>query len=571
MFGKRQKQQLADQEQLIQQQQAQWAAINRVMAVIEFDLQGRILTANQNFLQLMGYRLDELVGQHHRLFVDAQTAASSDYHQFWQRLNNGECLADRYPRVTKSGRCVWIEASYNPVFDKHNRPVKIVKFATNITSRVEAEFDAKGRLDAINRAMAVIEFDLEGKILAVNDNFLQVMGYSRQEVVGHHHRMFVESSYAQSSEYPRFWNRLARGEYFARTYKRVAKGGRIVWIEATYNPIFGSDGKPVKVVKYAMDVSANPNTRLLKNVVQDAVDLLEAVAKGDLTRDFQQEYRDYELTMFYPLVLQLQAAIQQMLQSLQSSVGEASKVSHTVRDVAQSVSGNAEQLRLGMQSQLSALQTMASQMQAMNHSVQTNTQTSQEVAVMARNMQQQTKEGMSVMQQTINAMQAMSASSTQIVDIVAMIDAISFQTNLLALNAAVEAARAGEHGRGFAVVAGEVRELANKSANAAKDIRQLIGDSLARIQTGTRLADQSGDMLDAINHHITQVAEKVDQIAQSSTVQSDVIQQVSYSVNQVERITEANNEQVRSANAAAESLSKEADTLHSNMSYFKLI
>lgn len=571
MFGKRQKQQLADQEQLIQQQQAQWAAINRVMAVIEFDLQGRILTANQNFLQLMGYRLDELVGQHHRLFVDAQTAASSDYHQFWQRLNNGECLADRYPRVTKSGRCVWIEASYNPVFDKHNRPVKIVKFATNITSRVEAEFDAKGRLDAINRAMAVIEFDLEGKILAVNDNFLQVMGYSRQEVVGHHHRMFVESSYAQSSEYPRFWNRLARGEYFARTYKRVAKGGRIVWIEATYNPIFGSDGKPVKVVKYAMDVSANPNTRLLKNVVQDAVDLLEAVAKGDLTRDFQQEYRDYELTMFYPLVLQLQAAIQQMLQSLQSSVGEASKVSHTVRDVAQSVSGNAEQLRLGMQSQLSALQTMASQMQAMNHSVQTNTQTSQEVAVMARNMQQQTKEGMSVMQQTINAMQAMSASSTQIVDIVAMIDAISFQTNLLALNAAVEAARAGEHGRGFAVVAGEVRELANKSANAAKDIRQLIGDSLARIQTGTRLADQSGDMLDAINHHITQVAEKVDQIAQSSTVQSDVIQQVSYSVNQVERITEANNEQVHSANAAAESLSKEADTLHSNMSYFKLI
>lgn len=571
MFGKRQKQQLADQEQLIQQQQAQWAAINRVMAVIEFDLQGRILTANQNFLQLMGYRLDELVGQHHRLFVDAQTAASSDYHQFWQRLNNGECLADRYPRVTKSGRCVWIEASYNPVFDKHNRPVKIVKFATNITSRVEAEFDAKGRLDAINRAMAVIEFDLEGKILAVNDNFLQVMGYSRQEVVGHHHRMFVESSYAQSSEYPRFWNRLARGEYFARTYKRVAKGGRIVWIEATYNPIFGSDGKPVKVVKYAMDVSANPNTRLLKNVVQDAVDLLEAVAKGDLTRDFQQEYRDYELTMFYPLVLQLQAAIQQMLQSLQSSVGEASKVSHTVRDVAQSVSGNAEQLRLGMKSQLSALQTMASQMQAMNHSVQTNTQTSQEVAVMARNMQQQTKEGMSVMQQTINAMQAMSASSTQIVDIVAMIDAISFQTNLLALNAAVEAARAGEHGRGFAVVAGEVRELANKSANAAKDIRQLIGDSLARIQTGTRLADQSGDMLDAINHHITQVAEKVDQIAQSSTVQSDVIQQVSYSVNQVERITEANNEQVRSANAAAESLSKEADTLHSNMSYFKLI
>lgn len=571
MFGKRQKQQLADQEQLIQQQQAQWAAINRVMAVIEFDLQGRILTANQNFLQLMGYRLDELVGQHHRLFVDAQTAASSDYHQFWQRLNNGECLADRYPRVTKSGRCVWIEASYNPVFDKHNRPVKIVKFATNITSRVEAEFDAKGRLDAINRAMAVIEFDLEGKILAVNDNFLQVMGYSRQEVVGHHHRMFVESSYAQSSEYPRFWNRLARGEYFARTYKRVAKGGRIVWIEATYNPIFGSDGKPVKVVKYAMDVSANPNTRLLKNVVQDAVDLLEAVAKGDLTRDFQQEYRDYELTMFYPLVLQLQAAIQQMLQSLQSSVGEASKVSHTVRDVAQSVSGNAEQLRLGMQTQLSELQTMASQMQAMNHSVQTNTQTSQEVAVMARNMQQQTKEGMSVMQQTINAMQAMSASSTQIVDIVAMIDAISFQTNLLALNAAVEAARAGEHGRGFAVVAGEVRELANKSANAAKDIRQLIGDSLARIQTGTRLADQSGDMLDAINHHITQVAEKVDQIAQSSTVQSDVIQQVSYSVNQVERITEANNEQVRSANAAAESLSKEADTLHSNMSYFKLI
>lgn len=308
----------------------------------------------------------------------------------------------------------------------------------------------------------------------------------------------------------------------------------------------------------------NASMEMTAQVVRSIVEVVEAQAQGDLTKQLPSG-------TYHGLFHDLKNAMNYSAEAVKDKVIVAVNASVVVNDAASQVSQGSSDLSSRVQEQAAALEQTSATMHEMTAAVQANTENATKVAELAHQVQGQSKDGVQVMQQTINAMQAMSASSTQIVDIVAMIDAISFQTNLLALNAAVEAARAGEHGRGFAVVAGEVRELANKSANAAKDIRQLIGDSLARIQTGTRLADQSGDMLDAINHHITQVAEKVDQIAQSSTVQSDVIQQVSYSVNQVERITEANNEQVHSANAAAESLSKEADTLHSNMSYFKLI
>ncbi|HEX5755612.1 MAG TPA: PAS domain-containing protein, partial [Arenimonas sp.] len=230
-------------------------AIRRSQAVIEFDLEGRILDANDNFLQAMGYSLAEVRGQHHRLFVTPEQAQSADYRAFWAKLGRGEFDAGQYKRIGKGGREVWIQASYNPVFDAGGRPRKVIKFATDITAQKRHEADVGGQLAAIDTAMAVVEFDLQGRILKANANFLRAMGYAESEVVGQHHRLFVDPAERESAAYREFWRKLGRGEYDAGQYKRLAKGGREVWIEASYNPILDPDGKPYKVVKFATDIT----------------------------------------------------------------------------------------------------------------------------------------------------------------------------------------------------------------------------------------------------------------------------------------------------------------------------
>jgi len=569
MFGNKQlKETIAQQTQQLQAQQAQLDAISRSMAVIEFDLQGNIITANDNFLNALGYSLAEVQGKHHRIFVDAAYGQSSEYRQFWQKLQSGSFFTDRFKRIAKNGKAVWIEASYNPVLDASGKPIKVVKFATNITAKVEAENDAKGRLDAISRSMAVIEFDLQGNILDANTNFCQTMGYSLSEIKGKHHRIFVETSYASSSDYAQLWQTLARGELAAGTFKRIGKNSKVVWIEASYNPILDAAGKPYKVVKYAVDVGANTNTRLLKSVIEDATNLLESVAKGDLTAHMQGNYSSHQNTMFYDMISQLQAAINHMSSALQNAVHNAALVANTVTQVSAHVADSATRLTERMQEQAASLEETNATMSEMTATVQANTNNSQKVADLAHQMQAQAGSGVTVMRQTITAMQSIRASSTQIADIVTLIDGIAFQTNLLALNAAVEAARAGEHGRGFAVVAGEVRALAQKSSEAAKDIRTLISDSVSRIENGTQLADKSGEMLDGINQSIGLVAMMIEQIASASHEQASAIHHIHKAMSEIDSVTQENSMLVQDTSASAETLSSEAESLRSNMSFF---
>jgi methyl-accepting chemotaxis protein len=569
MFGnKHLKETIAQQAQQIQTQQAQLDAISRSMAVIEFDLQGNIITANANFLATLGYTLAEIQGKHHRLFVDPIDAMSSEYRQFWQKLQSGSFFTDRFKRIAKNGKTVWIEASYNPILDASGKPSKVIKFATDITAKVEAENDAKGRLDAISRSMAVIEFDLQGNILDANSNFCQTMGYNLSDIKGKHHRIFVEASYATSADYAQLWQTLARGELSAGTFKRIGNNGKIVWIEASYNPILDANGKPYKVVKYAVDVGANTNTKLLKSVIEDATHLLESVANGQLTAQMQGNYSSYQNTMFYDMIAQLQAAINQMSSALQNAIRNAALVANTVTQVSAHVADSATRLTERMQEQAASLEETNATMSEMTATVQANTNNSQKVADLAHQMQAQAGSGVAVMHQTITAMQSIREASTQIADIVTLIDGIAFQTNLLALNAAVEAARAGEHGRGFAVVAGEVRALAQKSSEAAKDIRTLISDSVSRIENGTQLADKSGEMLDGINQSIGQVAMMVEQIASASHEQASAIHQIHKAMSDIDRVTQENSMLVQDTSASAETLSSEADNLRSNMSFF---
>ncbi len=256
---------------------AQVAAIGRSQAVIEFNLDGTVVTANDNFLNALGYSLAEIQGKHHSMFVEPKERDSAAYREFWAALNRGEFQAAEYKRIGKGGKEVWIQASYNPVFDEKGKPFKVVKFATDVTAEKLRKVDLAGQIEAIGKSQAVIEFNLDGTILTANDNFLHALGYTLSEIKGRHHSMFVDPSERDGAAYREFWAALNRGEYQAAEYKRIGKGGREVWIQASYNPILDLNGKPFKVVKFATDVTKQVLVRMGNERVRN---MMESVAAG---------------------------------------------------------------------------------------------------------------------------------------------------------------------------------------------------------------------------------------------------------------------------------------------------
>lgn len=242
---------------------AQLDAINKSQAIIEFALDGTILDANANFLAVMGYRLEEVRGRHHGMFVEPEYRASPAYQAFWATLNGGTRTVSQFRRLGKDGREVWIEVSYNPIMGRGGKPLKIVKFAIDVTRQKMEYADLQGQVNAIRKSQAVIEFDLDGMILDANEPFLNTMGYTLAEVKGKNHGLFVDPDYRASRDYPAFWDRLRAGEYQAAQFRRLGKGGKVVWIEGSYNPILDMNGKPFKIVKFATDITRPTN--LLSN------------------------------------------------------------------------------------------------------------------------------------------------------------------------------------------------------------------------------------------------------------------------------------------------------------------
>ena len=400
----------------------QLAAIHKAQAVIEFDLLGHIIIANQNFLDTMGYRLEEIQGQHHRIFVDPAERDSEVYAQFWKKLGAGKYDAGCYKRIAKDGREVWLQATYNPIMDQNGRPMKVVKYATDVTDQKQRNADFEGQLAAISKVQAIIEFELDGTIIRANDLFLQTLGYRADEVIGRHHSMFVLPEERSRPAYAEFWRKLGNGEYDTGQYLRIGKNGRQVWIEASYNPILDAEGRPFKVVKYATDI-----TRRFT-----AAQTLRVAVRG-LTENAER-------------------------------ASQADRLARQACDVAE--------------------------------------------------------QGGHTVQNVVQTMSNITASSRRISDIIGVIDGIAFQTNLLALNAAVEAARAGSQGRGFAVVAAEVRNLAQNSASAAKEIKGLITDSVAQIESGAVLVQSAGTTMDGILSSSRRVTEIMGQVVSVSLAQS---------------------------------------------------
>jgi methyl-accepting chemotaxis protein len=544
--------------------QGQLSAISKAQAVIEFQLDGTILTANDNFLNTVGYRLEEIKGQHHSMFVEPTRRMSDEYRRFWEKLGRGEYDANQYKRIAKGGREVWIQASYNPIFDAAGKPYKVVKYATDITAQVLASAESKGQLEAINRAQAVIEFTLEGKILHANENFLNTVGYRLEEVKGQHHSMFVDAVYRATDEYRRFWEKLARGEYDANQYKRIAKGGREVWIQASYNPIFDAEGKPYKVVKYATDVTAQVKlSHEMEQSVAQTQAIIKSAVEGDLTGRLDSNSKTGDLQKLADAINSLLETVSDIVSNVKHAAGEV------LRGAEEISQGNAN-LSQRTEEQSSSLEETASSMEEMTSTVKQNADNAGQANQLATAARDQAEKGGAVVSNAVKAMGDINDASKKIADIISVIDEIAFQTNLLALNAAVEAARAGEQGRGFAVVATEVRSLAGRSATAAKEIKELIQDSVRKVGDGSLLVTQSGQTLEQIVLSVKKVSDIVAEIAAASREQSSGIEQVNKAVMQMDEMTQQNAALVEQATAASQSMADQARDLTKMMERYEV-
>ena len=534
----------------------QIAAIGRAQAVIEFDMSGNILSVNDNFARVMGYSAAEVVGKHHRTFVDDVYAASSEYRVFWDKLNRGESDINSYKRIAKGGREVWIQASYNPIPDLSGKPFKVVKYATDITEQKVRNADFEGQLAAIGKAQAVVEFDLDGTVRSVNDNFARVMGYSNSEVRGKHHSMFCEASLTGSAEYRAFWIHLGRGEPDAGRYKRVAKGGREVWLQASYNPILDTNGKPFKIVKYATDVTEQMQAaHQLELTVKQTQIAVKAATEGDLTARIPLSNKTGDLEA-------LCRGVNSMFEATAALVKQVKAAASEVQSGAQEISKGNMNLSQRTEEQASSLEETASSMEEMTSTVKATADNAGQANQLAMAARQQAEKGGAVVSSAVAAMGGINAASKKIADIIGVIDEIAFQTNLLALNAAVEAARAGEQGRGFAVVATEVRNLAGRSATAAKEIKALIQDSVAKVDEGSKLVDESGHTLEEIVNAVKKVTDIVAEIAAASREQSSGIEQVNRAVMQMDQTTQQNAALVEEASAASQAIVEQAQSLN---------
>jgi len=535
--------------------QAKLDAIDKTQASIEFRLDGTILTANENFLRTVGYELAEIQGQHHSMFVEPEYRDSAEYKRFWERLGRGEYDSGQYKRLAKGGRTVWIQGSYNPIFGPDGKAFKVVKYATDVTAQVLAEAERKGQLEAINRAQAVIEFTLSGTVLGANDNFLNVLGYRLDEVRGQHHGMFVEPAYRASDDYRRFWEKLARGEFDSGQYKRLGKGGRELWLQASYNPIFDGSGKPVKVVKYATDITAQVrSSHEMQQSVEQTEHIIRAAIDGDLSRRLSSASQSGDL-------LKMSNAINSLLESVSDIVSRVKNAAREVLRGAEEISQGNANLSQRTEEQSSSLEETASSMEQMTSTVKQNADNAGQANQLATAARDQAEKGGAVVGNAVRAMTEINDSSKKIADIIGVIDEIAFQTNLLALNAAVEAARAGEQGRGFAVVATEVRSLAGRSAKAAKEIKDLIQDSVRKVGDGSLLVTQSGETLEQIVISVKKVSDIVAEIAAASREQSSGIEQVNKAVMQMDQMTQQNAALVEQATAASQSMADQARDL----------
>ncbi|MCE4062974.1 methyl-accepting chemotaxis protein [Pandoraea sputorum] len=553
-----------------QELQAVTAALNRVQAVIEFDLQGRILHANENFLQTVGYRLDEIQGQHHRMFCEPDFAASSAYRDFWAKLGRGEFDSGEYKRLGKGGREVWIRASYNPVFDANGVAYKVIKFATDVTADRTRQAEFEGKVRAMDIAQAVIEFNLDGTVITANDNFLKTLGYSLDEIRGKHHRMFCEQDYAAGNEYRDFWAKLNRGEFDAGRYKRLGRGGREIWIQATYNPILDANGRPYKVVKFATDITQQVELEAsVKRRAEDdqrkvalLLDTVNRAAAGDLTGAIAVNGTDP--------IDQLADGIRHMMDDLRGVIGKVVNSAGEFSGASRDIADRANTVATGAQALGATVEEMNASIEELTASINSIADNTKGADQLAKSTQHEAETGSRAIARSIEAMDLINKSSEDISEIVKVIGEIAGQTNLLAFNAAIEAARAGEHGLGFSVVADEVRKLAERSSQATKEISKLINESTKRVSQGSDVSRQAGEAFEKIVSGVSRTTQAISEISCAAEEQLVAAREVSLAIQHVAEETEKSAGACETIAQATTGLNQGAEELDHTVSRFKV-
>ncbi|MBS7812986.1 methyl-accepting chemotaxis protein [Roseococcus pinisoli] len=482
--------------------QARLDAVHASYAVIEFAPDGTILRANPHFLAATGYSAEDLRGQKHALFVDRRMAESEDYRRFWETLRSGRHLTDEFRRLRKDGRPIWIQASYCPVLDRRGRVASVIKFATDITDRRLRAADHAGQVAAIGKSQAVIEFDVDGTILGANANFLNALGYTLEEVRGRHHRLFVDPAEVARPDYAAFWAALGRGDYQAGEYRRLGKGGREVFIQASYNPILGPDGATWKVVKYATDVTAQVRERQRRAEVGRDVDARLGEVAGAVSSTNERASGAVEASRETSMSVQAVAA---GAEELAASVGE---IGRRLLDASRSTSSATDQA-----------------------------------------------------ERATRIVGELVAAAQRISQAIGLINDIAGQTNLLALNATIEAARAGEAGKGFAVVASEVKELASQTARATEEISGQVGQVQGAVEGAVRAIDSIAKAIADIDGITTSIAAAVEQQATVTREMSSRMQSAASGVESANRTLEEIAQAATGAAALTRQVAEKSRTL----------
>lgn len=531
--------------------EAEINAVGRSQAIIEFKLDGTIITANENFLRTMGYSLSEIEGQHHSIFMPSMDRDSPAYRQFWIELGRGEFKSGLFKRMSKDGAEIWLQAAYNPILGLGGKPIKVIKLAADVTREKMIGAENGALVQAIRRAQAVIEFDLTGKILTANENFLATMGYSLGEIVGAHHSMFVTQADRDSLAYRDFWVTLARGEVRTGEFKRVRKGGGDVWLQASYNPIYNLDGKPFKIVKFASDVTnarvESANTLGQIQALNRTQAVIEFTMDGTIVHanDIFLNAMGYTLaevvgkhhSIFVDRAERDSPEYRSFWSSLRAGEyadGEFKRIAkngseiylratyHPIMDLS------GKPFKVVKWANVVTGQVVAREkFNGLIENVAAAThELSSSITEISSTMVRSQETANSAVQRVAAAddsTQRLNAAAQTMGRVVDLISNITQQINLLALNATIESARAGEAGRGFAVVANEVKSLANQAKGATEEIAKEING--IRSVSGDVVSALSSikQAIDSVSAFVTSTAAAVEeQSAVTETISGNI-------------------------------------------------